>query len=264
MKKLIVSSYVIFSSLAFAAQKETVDCFAVNEGSNYLIKEGTGCDTRYSPGSTFKIPLAVIGYDSGILTDENHPIWANKEPVTFLKDFWEGEKTPSSWMRFSVVWYSQVLTTELGPKNFQDYVDKLNYGNKDLTGNPGKNDGLTQAWLSSSLLISPLEQIDFIEKLARDELPLSKEAQIKAKKILRLFEESLLSNGWTLYGKTGADTDKVTGVRRGYFVGFAEKDKRIISFVMHMTGEKDSKVIPSIYSKKIALERMMETVLSRE
>src|SRR5688572_25112163 len=131
MRKYAVSCCMLFSMIAFSAKAETMDCFMVKEGSKYLIKEGKECNTRYSPASTFKAPLAVIGYDSGILIDENHPIWLSQESVTFLKDFWEGEKTPSSWMRFSIVWYSQTLTTKLGSKKFQDYIDKLNYGNKD-------------------------------------------------------------------------------------------------------------------------------------
>ncbi len=260
MRKSIALFCLMVSSFN-SVKAETIDCFIVKEGSKYLIKEGKDCGTQYSPASTFKVPLAVIGYDSGILMDENHPIWVSKKPVTFLKDYWEGEKTPSSWMRFSIVWYSQVLTTKLGKEKFQNYINKLNYGNKNLTGNLGKNDGLTEAWLSSSLLISPLEQIVFIENLAKNELPVSVAAQIKAKKILRLFEESWLSNGWTLYGKTGTDVDQVTGIRRGYFVGFAEKDKRMMSYVMHMTGDKGSK-FGGISSKKTAMERMMGSVLN--
>lgn len=261
MRKSIASYCLVFLTFSLSAKAATIDCFIVKEGSKYLIKEGKECDTRYSPASTFKVPLAVIGYDSRILKDENNPIWTNKEPVTFLKDYWDGEKTPSNWMRFSIVWYSQALTKELGAKAFQGYIDKLNYGNKDLTGNPGKNDGLTQAWLSSSLLISSLEQIAFIEKLAKDDLPFAKESQLKTKKILRFFDESLLSNGWILYGKTGTDVDEKTKLRRGYFVGFGEKDKRMISYVIHMTGEKDSKV-GGIFSKKLAMERMLGSIFN--
>ncbi len=163
-------------------------------------------------------------------------------------------------MRYSIVWYSQILTTKLGIKKFQSYIEKLNYGNRDLSGNSGANDGLTQAWLSSSLLISPAEQINFIELLAKNELPFSKESQIKTKNLMRFFDESLLSNGWVLYGKTGTDVDKVTGERRGYFVGFGTKEDRLISFVIHISGDKTSKV-GGIYSKKIAIDKMMLKVI---
>ncbi len=250
---------------SFAAKAETVDCFIIKEDKEFLTKQGKNCDVRYSPASTFKIPLAVIGYDSAILKDENHPIWQSPKSLTFLKDYWSGEKTPSNWMRFSIVWYSQTLTKTLGIKKFQSYIDKLDYGNRDLSGNIGLNDGLTESWLSSSLLISSNEQISFIEKLAKGELPVTKSSQEKTKNILRFFDESMLSNGWVVYGKTGTDVDRNTAERRGYFVGFATKNDekkgdRLITFVVHISGEKNSE-IGGIYAKKIAIDEMLKGIL---
>lgn len=225
-----------------AAEAGNIDCLAIREGDRYLVKDGENCDVRYSPASTFKIVLAVIGFESGILKDENRPVWHSEKPVSFLSDYWSGDKAPLTWMRYSIVWYSQSLTSNLGMKAFQKYIDLLNYGNRDLSGNEGQNDGLTQAWLSSSLKISPYEQLDFVEKLAQEKLDVSKDSQKKAKNLIRLFEESMLTNGWNLYGKTGTDVDRKTGERRGYFVGFATKQERLISFVTHASGEKDSRI----------------------
>jgi len=254
-KKLLLIWVLIFYSFAFNAKAEIEHCFIVKGKDGFIIKDGKDCNTRYSPASTFKIVLALIGYEAGILKDENYPIWKPSEPITFLENYWSGEKTPSNWMRFSVVWYSKILTTKLGMDKFKMFIEKLNYGNKDLSGNFGKNDGLTQAWLGSSLLISPLEQIDLIEKLAKNDLPLSIETQIKAKNLIRLFEESMLTNGWTIYGKTGFCFNDKTRKKEGYFVGFAEKDNEIISFVMHLNGDKDSKV-SGILAKKMTLDRL--------
>ena len=39
-----------------------------------INQQGT-CDRRVSPASTFKVPLALIGYDAGILQDEFNPVW---------------------------------------------------------------------------------------------------------------------------------------------------------------------------------------------
>jgi beta-lactamase class D len=65
----------------------------------------------------------------------------------------KGTHSPRTWMKNSCLWYSRVLTKELGIKKFQEYVTKFNYGNMDLSG------GLTESWISSSLKISPMEQI---------------------------------------------------------------------------------------------------------
>lgn len=93
-----------------------------------------------------------------------------------------------------------------------EYSKRFNYGNQYTSGNKGMNNGLTNCWLSSSLAISPKEQINFINKLIANKLPVSTDAQIKTKNILYL--ESL-TNGWALYGKTGsgsqldADSNKI-------------------------------------------------------
>jgi len=57
-----------------------------------------------------------------------------------------------------------------------------------------KNNGLTHCWLSSSLKITPFQQIEFIEKLAKNELPFSKESQIKVKDSIKLVKENYLLN----------------------------------------------------------------------
>lgn len=265
MKNFLLNCSLFFAFISSAnafiptSKAEMIDCFIAREGKNYLIKEGNDCLTRYSPASTFKIPLAVIGYETKFLKDENHPIWKSEKPVTKLQDYWSGAKTPLSWMKYSVVWYSQILTTKLGMERFQNYINKLNYGNRNLAGNNGLNDGLTESWLSSSLLISPFEQVAFIEKLAKNQLPFSKEAQMKTKNLIRLFEESILSDEWVIYGKTGTDVDRKTGERRGYFVGFATKGKRLVSFVIHITGKVDSRT-GGLSSKKFALERIMKVL----
>ncbi|RDB35469.1 MAG: hypothetical protein DCC88_09860 [Spirobacillus cienkowskii] len=44
---------------------------------------------------------------------------------------------------------------------FQNYVTKFSYGNMDLSVDKDKNNGITNAWLSSSLEISSLEQVTF-------------------------------------------------------------------------------------------------------
>ncbi len=96
MKNLLALYFIIFFVIISKANAENIDCFIVKDAQNYLINEGKKCDVRYSPASTFKIPLALIGYESGILKDENHPIWKSKKPITFLQDYWSGEKTPAS------------------------------------------------------------------------------------------------------------------------------------------------------------------------
>ena len=241
------------------ARAEKIDCLIVKKNEKILIQDGKNCNTKYSPNSTFKIPLAVMGFESGILKTAHNPIWKPQKPVTFLKYFHDGEQSPSSWMRWSMPWYSQILTQKIGTKKLQTYINRMNYGNMDLSGDAGKNNGITDSWLSSSLNITPIEQVDFIEKLAKNSLPFSKKSQIKAKDLIKLMEAGSW-NGWILHGKTGtSDFDKINS-REGYFVGFAEKNGEIISYVIHASGDFGDKNAKTggIQVKKILLDRLIK------
>lgn len=263
MKKIVsaVFSILVYSWTAFASQ-----CFITKE-NNQITQQGKGCDKRYAPCSTFKIVLSLIGYDSGILGDEVHPVWSFKEGYPALLDKWKQDQTPHSWIKNSCVWYSQVLTKKLGMKKFQSYVTTLNYGNMDLSGDKGKNNGLTNAWLSSSLEISSLEQIDFLEKLLKDKLSVSKHAHTMTKNIL--FVEDL-KNGWKLYGKKGCgvllspDRKRKLKIQHGWFIGWIEKNGRKIIFSNHIVNDKKENIFASLRAKAEAKERLIKIIQNME
>lgn len=259
MKKviLLLCSIMLSANLAFADS-----CFIAKENSKVLKTEGD-CDKRYAPMSTFKIALSLIGFDSGILVDEMHPVWPFKEGYVDWRDVWKQDQTPKSWMKESCVWYSQVLTTKLGMKKFQAYVTKFDYGNKDLTGDKGQNNGLTNAWLSSSLQISSTEQVAFLQKMLAGKLPIKPNAIAMTKNILFVEE---LKNGWNFYGKTGmgsllnADGTKNPDLYHGWFVGWIEKGNRRIIFSNHIEDDKKEETFASLRAKADAKEKMINII----
>ncbi|MCP5940220.1 hypothetical protein NL351_30360, partial [Klebsiella pneumoniae] len=64
---------------------------------------------------------------------------------------------------------------------------------------------MTNAWLMSSLQVSPQEQVGFIRKLLDRKLDTSDKACELTEKILPEFSSS---DGWTLTGKTGSGFQK--------------------------------------------------------
>ncbi len=106
-----------------------------------------------------KIPLALMGFDSGIFKIPSDPTWKYKPEYDATMKIHQQDLNPKTWMQLSAVWYSQILTEKLGMEKFQAYVNEFNYGNKDLS------DRLTTAWWikDSSLKISPQQQIIFIK-----------------------------------------------------------------------------------------------------
>ncbi|MFD1198606.1 class D beta-lactamase [Brucella gallinifaecis] len=217
------------------AYEKTMACMLVvePESGRVLVKEGEGCATRVSPASTFKIPLAVMGFESGILENAHQPVWPYRQEYPSWRPSWKQSVDPAYWQDQSVVWFSQELTRRLGENNFQKYTDQINYGNRDLSGDPGKNNGMQRAWISSSLEISPEEQVAFMRKLVNGQLPVSAQAAEKAMQILPV---NALDNGWIVHGKTGSGMERnVKGeINRerqfGWYVGWAEKDGEKVVF----------------------------------
>lgn len=217
-------------------------CTVIAEGSSGKILQQQGdCANRLTPASTFKVPLSLMGFDAGYLTDEHHPALPFRRGYIASDPSWKTTVDPSSWISNSVVWYSQQLTLWLGPERLQRYVKRFNYGNQDLAGNPGMNDGLTQAWLDSSLQISPLEQIVFLHRLVSRQLGVPPRAYDMT---AHLTAVATLPGGWTVHGKTGTgyrsnDARGSPDLRRqiGWFVGWASRDARTIVFAYVITDE---------------------------
>ncbi len=95
MKKagLFLCFIIFYVSPAFAKQ-----CFIV-KGKDKIIQQEGDCSQRYAPCSTFKIALNLIGYDSGILIDEMHPLWSFKKGYPDFLEFDLVSKPPKSWMK---------------------------------------------------------------------------------------------------------------------------------------------------------------------
>lgn len=181
--------------MALAQVVGSTICFLAKEKGAVLESEGD-CTTAWSPESSFKIALSLIGFDAGILKSESDPSWPLPEGTDPYINTCRGDHNPRTWMRDSCLWYSRILTSKLGMEKFQAHIDKLGYGNQDLSG------GLTNAWIWSgrSLKISPEQQVDFLMRVGERRFPLSKASYHKTKAIMFLQE---MPGGWKLYGKTG-------------------------------------------------------------
>jgi beta-lactamase class D OXA-29 len=269
MKKIIKNMFLkialmvsfLISSQAWAA----TSCFLVKEldTEGFIIHQGDS-ESRHSPCSSFKLPLSLMGFDAGIFESAHAPQIQFQEEYRTWNDFWLDRwgqnMTPKLWLENSCVWASQYLTKAMGMGLFQKYVDQFDYGNKDLSGDPEKNNGLTHSWLCSSLQISPMEQLKFLEKIHHQDLELSKDAYDHTKQVMYL---DTLPHGWKLYGKTGSGrlpgTDgKPSELQQGWFIGWIEKEGRVILFVNYLADTQKEETYGGLRAKESAIQQLLE------
>ncbi|MFZ0827056.1 MAG: penicillin-binding transpeptidase domain-containing protein [Verrucomicrobiia bacterium] len=203
----------------------------------------TRCALQVSPCSTFKIALALMAFDKGLLKDETMTYkW---DGVDRENPLWNRDIAAADWIRNSVVWYSQRITPQLGPSSIEDYLARFNYGNEDISG------GLTNFWLGSSLKISPDEQIRFLKKLWRGELPVSRHASELTRKILYLETSPL---GTVLSGKTGSHVLGTNAL--GWFVGHLDGPHGEYLFIVNYDEKNPPKTeaYPGMTARNISKE----------
>ncbi|MEN3747512.1 class D beta-lactamase [Sphingomonas sp. HF-S3] len=251
--------------LARALPATAIRALVLADAASGRILHRTGAAaTRFTPCSTFKVPLALMAYDAGILIDAHTPAWDYDPRIHQASRDAEKQRTdPTSYEANSVIWYSREITRRLGAARFKAYVDRIGYGNRDVSGTPGRNDGLTHSWLSSSLLVSADEQVALLRAMLARRLPISTRAQAMTEAILPVFEGS---GGWTVHGKTGsgwlngADGEPDRSTPLGWFVGWAGKGKRRLAFATFGAGSAIAQGQPGGMAMRTDLLRRIATL----
>ena len=192
----------------------------------YTIYNEAQSQVRLSPCSTFKIYNSLIGLETGVLDYEDTYTLAKWDGIKRPVPIWNQDHTLASATRESAVWYFQKLATRIGQERMQEYIDKIGYGNRDLSG------GLTTFWLNSSLKISAVEQVSLLNKLYTGRLPFAPAARSIVLKNISLSE----NNGSKLLGKTGSHFRDGKWIL-GWFVGYIEKDNSYYVFATNIVAE---------------------------
>lgn len=210
--------------------------------------------TRRSPCSTFKIISSLIALENGVIdpNDSTH-IWSGE---VFWNEDWNKDIDFSEAFHVSCVWYFREVIDEIGKDMMQDELNKLQYGNCDISDWGGKlntnnrNPALTGFWIESSLLISPKEQVEVLERIFGDNTNYLEETRNQLKQVMPLSEQN--ESNILIYGKTGMG--KSYGiVVDSWFTGFADTSGKRIYFCVYL-GETDNKDVSSTKAKEIAIK----------
>jgi len=173
------------------------------------------------PASTFKIPNSLIALETGVVGDPDKDVF-KWDGVKHNNEAWNKDHTLRSAIAASVVPVYQEIARRIGPERMQKYVDLLDYGNHNIGG------GIDQFWLTGDMRIDPVQQIDFVDRLRRRVLPVSKRAQDLVVDILPVTKVGDV----VIRAKTGL-TDRDHG-QLGWLVGWAEKGGADTVFALNL------------------------------
>ena len=251
-----------FSMAAVGAQQgpPTV-CVLINETGTpeRLLGTATDCATRLSPASTYKIPHALVGLETGVITESTVVTWDGVQHPDQPK--WNQDHTVLSAMRPSVLWFFQDMAPRIGAKRAQEWLQKFQYGNTDTSG------PITQYWLNGRLRISPAEQLVFVKKFYDDALPVSIAHADQLKRALEQAPGTVenargvhkLDAQWrpgiSLNAKTGATTID-SGESVSWLVGQLTVDRRKIPFVSAVW--RPSGGVDSMDAARLAIKTFVE------
>ena len=182
---------------------------------------------RVAPDSTYKIYDALFGLEEGVITPQDSFIAWNGENYPF--EAWNADQTLQSAMASSVNWYFQSVDEQLGTASVYDYIKKIGYGNKNMSGD------FSTYWMESSLEISPVEQVELLIKLQNNRFDFAPENINAVKDAICLFS----SDAGTFYGKTG--TGRVDGQDvNGWFIGYIETADNTYFFATNIGADGDA------------------------
>lgn len=161
------------------------------------------CAKRLVPASTFKVPHALIALETGVVSsvDEVRKWDGTKHAI----EMWNQDQTLDTAMRRSALWFFQGTAKQVGRQRMEEWMKRFHYGTQDASGD------ITLFWLGGPLRISPDEQLDFLARMYRGELPVSP-------RVLEAVKGTLVH---------GPDT--VASIRDGINLGGPWKDGAVLS-----------------------------------
>jgi beta-lactamase class D len=175
------------------------------------------------PASTFKIPNSLIALETGVVEDPDKDVF-KWDGVTRSIEAWNKDHTLRSAIAVSAVPVYQEIARRIGAERMQKYVDLFDYGNHDIGG------GIDQFWLTGNLRIDPVQQIDFVDRVRRGVLPVSKRSQELVRDILPVTK----AGDATIRAKSGLLGAEQGKPSLGWMVGWLEKGSSVTVFAMNM------------------------------
>ena len=173
------------------------------------------------PASTFKIPNSIIALEIGVVQNDSTLFKWNGEK-RMLKN-WEQDLIFRDAFHFSCVPCYQKVARDIGLKYMIEYLKKLEYSNMKVDST-----NIDLFWLEGESRINQFQQINFLKRFYKSELPIS-ERTVRIMKRMMVLEDN---NEYKLSGKTGWSISN--GNNNGWFVGYVETQNEAYIFATNV------------------------------
>jgi len=213
--------------------KGTIVISALNNDVKYIYNNQRAVK-GYIPASTFKIINTLIALEEKVIKDENEIIKWDGKVRSYSS--WNKDQTLQSAISVSCIWCYQKFAQEIGNDKYLTYLKNINYGNH-KTGSK-----VTTFWLDGDIKISAIEQIEFLKKLYKNELPFKQRYIDITKKILTVEQ----TENYIIKAKTGF-SGKI-----GWYVGYVETRNGVWFFALNADVTKDKLK----YRKQIVMDAL--------
>ena len=195
------------------------------ENDTWQIYNKNQALTRITPVSTYKIYSALFALEEGMISPEQTFMkWNGRH---YVYDEWNAGQTLASAMKNSVTWYFQTFDLQAGFPAIRNFLQKTGYGSQTAEGD------LSSYWADSSLVISPVEQVEMLVKFYYNLFDFAPENIDAVKDAIYLNTKG----GSSIYGKTGTGAENGRNTL-GWFVGYVKQDGHTYFFATNIQDDE--------------------------
>jgi beta-lactamase class D len=241
VSKLFITFFVLLFSAQTAAEDQAIATLFARRGlegtivisalhsGHIFIHNDTRANHRFTTASTFKIMNALIALEEKAISGKDD-VFKWDYHIYAIPD-WNRDQTLESAFKVSCVWCFQELARRVGAEKYRSYLRESAYGE---LHEPFQE---TTFWLDGSLVISAIEQVDFLKKVYQRTLPFRTSSYDTLRQIMRVEQ----SPAFTMFAKTGLAGKSKPQI--GWYVGYVETAKDVWFFAMNI-GIRDEKDLP--------------------
>ncbi|RYZ10269.1 MAG: class D beta-lactamase [Myxococcales bacterium] len=182
------------------------------------------CESAVTPASTFKIAHSMIALEVGVVEGPDTILPWDKQQ--YWNEAWNRDLSLRDAFRFSCLPCYRAIARQVGEAAEHEWLHKLGYGNESTGG------GADKFWMDGGLLISPLQQIDFLRRFDAGKLPISERTADLVRDIMTLD----VTETYVLRGKTGTTLPPEESKLVAWFVGWLEVGERRVYFATLIDG----------------------------